>query len=72
MTRTGTCGTCRHFAQNVGDMRVGQCRVRAPVAMLYGARNTPAGPSPLVDGFFPPVSRDIWCGEHATKLEALS
>lgn len=70
--RSGSCGTCRHFHPNAGDLRVGQCRARAPVPLVAGMRQTRAVAQPVIDGFFAPVGRDIWCGEYAPKLEVMS
>ena len=70
--RTATCGTCRHFVPNANDLRIGQCRARSPVPLVAGMRQTPAGPQPVIDGFFAPVGRDVWCGEFLAKLEMLA
>lgn len=70
--RMQTCATCRHFVPNAVDLRIGQCRARAPVPLVAGMRQTPAGPAPVIDGFFAPVGRDIWCGDYGAKLTVMS
>lgn len=67
-----TCGTCRHFHPDSGDLRVGQCRAREPSPVMLGLRQSPAGSVPVVEGFFAPVRRVIWCGDFAPKLLVMS
>jgi len=58
------CGNCRFFVRDPSNLKQGQCRVHAPVAMVL-----PAGANQIgVNGFFPPVNETIWCGEHKPRL----
>ena len=63
-----TCGTCRHFHPDSGDLRVGQCRARAPSPVMLGLRQSPAGSVPVVEGFFAPVIERIPLEETRERL----
>lgn len=52
------CDNCRFFEPNITNDR-GECRKKPPV--LFDNDN--------LDGYFPRVDSDDWCGEYSPKPE---
>ena len=67
-----TCKTCGAF--NALNRSIGECRSRSPMPILLGHVQPPSGmgqSQPIVQGFFPPVRDDIWCGEWRPRLQSV-
>lgn len=61
------CAHCRFFHLPKPDAPNGMCRRNPPAPMVVGAQQGALGPVPLVTGYFPPVNRDVVCGEFRSK-----
>jgi hypothetical protein len=64
-----SCGRCAFYklANVLMPSAGGMCRRNPPIPILIGQD---AARNPVVPGFFPMVSKDIWCGEFkSTKAE---
>lgn len=71
----GTCDDCRFaFRPELSNDQGMHCRRHAPTVLLVGMNQSTlvtGGQTPLVpitQGFFPPVTSSIWCGEWEPRL----
>lgn len=61
------CKTCRFYLVSQPGSAEGVCRERSPMPAVLGfnqPRLAHVAPTPVVQGFFPPVREDIWCGRY--------
>lgn len=68
-----SCKTCAAFFRRYAGATTGECRARSPVPIMIGisqAAPVPVigmknggGGQPVINGFFPPTSENIWCME---------
>lgn len=64
MDNDETCATCQ-FGRFKPDLRIGMCVAKPPTPIVVGKGTNLAGHDvPAVDGFFPPVTKDNWCGAY--------
>lgn len=56
------CGNCLCFVTKDGE--TGECRGGPPTSIVIGVRPHPITqqPQPIIDGYFPPTHKKIWCG----------
>lgn len=69
------CGNCNAFIQMGGPNGQWACAARPPTPLFMGMGQTKTlvggrpQQFPIVNGFFPPVSEDIWCREWELKTD---
>lgn len=60
----GSCGSCSYF---YSEKTTGCCRKAPPVVFILGVQPSPQGPQAIINSFWPPVSKAMWCGEYKVK-----
>ncbi len=69
-TKTGVCGTCRHFRADMLKLqipRVGICVCHPPQAVVFGTQ----GGKLKIEAVWPPMRADQDCGEWREKGEGI-
>ncbi len=59
------CGTCRFYRQTPGDSKSGICIADVPKPLIVGyaqPRLANMHPQPVIQGIWPPVDTDSYCG----------
>lgn len=64
------CGSCNAWKRDSGKQ--GHCQAHPPTTLLVGLAQGIAGPQPVINGFWPPVSEDHGCREWQPKLGTLN
>lgn len=68
------CENCLGFIARDTESGVGECRRHAPtpliVAMVQVSALDPKQMRPVIDGFFPPVTKDGYCLEHVMATDS--
>jgi hypothetical protein len=73
MSRQGTCANCEWYFKENPKVRTGYCRARSPLPIMIGVQQAAQLPGlrmnghgqaqPVINGYFPPTSDHIWCGD---------
>jgi hypothetical protein len=64
---TESCGNCKMFVREPGNMKQGVCRLKPPTVFPIPSQG-PGGVSVQFLSQFPPVQDGHWCGEWKPKL----
>lgn len=68
------CGTCKYYHPPMTEETVGTCRRNPPSVLLIpippSVGNPKGGQTVGVQGYFPPVGPDIYCGAYVVKMAA--